>query len=53
MVLWALSNYRPWAYRLASPALLPTARRVFAQISAYRGAISCQLGLAPAPPAPR
>ncbi len=50
MVLWALADYRHWAYRLASPALLPTARRVFAQVSAYRGAISCQLGLAPTPP---
>ncbi len=47
VVLWALAEYRDWAYRLASPALLPTARQVFAQISAYRGELSCRLGLAP------
>jgi predicted DCC family thiol-disulfide oxidoreductase YuxK len=47
MVLWALADYRRWAYRLASPALLPMVRRVFAEISAYRGAISCRLGLTP------
>ena len=47
MVLWALSEYRHWAYRLASPLLLPTARAVFARLSAYRGAISCHLGLGP------
>jgi predicted DCC family thiol-disulfide oxidoreductase YuxK len=47
MVLWALSAYRHWAYRLASPLLLPTARAVFAQLSNYRGAISCHLGLRP------
>ena len=53
MVLWALAEYRHWAYRLASPLLLPTARKVFAQISAYRGAISCQFGLAATPPTSR
>jgi hypothetical protein len=47
MVLWALADYRRWSYRLASPGLLPTARRVFAELSAYRCAISCQLGLTP------
>jgi hypothetical protein len=47
MVLWALSEYRHWAYRLASPLLLPTARALFARLSAYRGAISCHLGLEP------
>jgi hypothetical protein len=45
MVLWALADYRSWAYRLSSPALLPTARKVFARLSAYRGPISCNLGL--------
>lgn len=49
MVLWALAEYRHWAYRLASPALLPAARQLFAQISAYRGEISCHLGLTPQP----
>lgn len=49
MVLWALSAYRTLSYRLASPALLPAARRLFAELSAYRGAISCSLGLEPHP----
>jgi len=47
MVLWALDEYRHWANRLASPALLPTARRMFATLSHYRGEISCRLGLVP------
>jgi predicted DCC family thiol-disulfide oxidoreductase YuxK len=47
IVLWALAGYRSWAYRLASPMLLPTARALFAGLSAYRGALSCGLGLAP------
>jgi hypothetical protein len=50
MVLWALADYRHWAYRLASPALLPTARRMFATLSAYRGSLSCHLGLEPEDP---
>jgi len=45
MVLWALADYRPWAYRLASPLVRPTARALFATLSAYRGSISCALGL--------
>jgi len=47
IVLWALADYRHWSYRLASPALLPTSRRLFATLSAYRGPISCRLGLEP------
>lgn len=47
MVLWALADYRQWAYRLSSPALLPAARTLFAKLSEYRGALSCQLGLPP------
>jgi predicted DCC family thiol-disulfide oxidoreductase YuxK len=47
MVLWALSDYRHWAYRLASPALLPLARTMFAKLSAYRGSLSCALDLSP------
>ena len=47
IVLWALADYRRWAYRLASPALLSMTRRVFAEISAYRREISCHLGLPP------
>jgi hypothetical protein len=47
VVLWALAAYREWSYRLASPLLLPTARTLFATLSAYRGPISCNLGLSP------
>jgi len=47
MVLWALADYRRWSYRLASPALLPTARTLFAKLSDYRGSLSCRLGLTP------
>jgi len=47
MVLWALADYRTWSYRLASPLLLPTARGMFATLSAFRGPISCRLGLKP------
>jgi predicted DCC family thiol-disulfide oxidoreductase YuxK len=45
MVLWALAEYRSWSYRLATPALLPTARAAFALISKYRGSLSCAVGL--------
>jgi predicted DCC family thiol-disulfide oxidoreductase YuxK len=47
MVLWALSEYRTWAYRLASPLLRPAARQAFALLSRYRGTLSCQLNLRP------
>jgi predicted DCC family thiol-disulfide oxidoreductase YuxK len=50
MVLWALADYRDWSYRLAAPALLPVARTLFAQLSTYRGSVSCRLGLAAAAP---
>lgn len=36
MVLWALASYREWSYRLASPELLPTTRRVVSLISQHR-----------------
>jgi hypothetical protein len=45
MVLWALAEYRTWAYRLASPLLLPAARQMFATLSRYRGALTCALDL--------
>jgi hypothetical protein len=45
IVLWALAEYRQWAYRLASPLLRPTARQMFALLSRYRGTLSCQLHL--------
>src|SRR5689334_15328807 len=39
MVLWALARHRHLAYRLASPALRPTARALFKTLSDYRGSI--------------
>ena len=46
MVLWALARYREWAYRLATPQLLPTTRRVVSMISEHRYQISRAAGLA-------
>ena len=46
MVLWALSRYREWAYRLAAPELLPTTRRVVSLISQHRYQISRATGMA-------
>lgn len=40
MVLWALCRYREWSYRLASPELLPTTRRIVSLISQHRYQIS-------------
>lgn len=45
MVLWALREYRGWARRLSSPALLPLARQGFVAISHHRLGISRLLGL--------
>ncbi len=45
MVLWTLSGYREWAYRLASPELLPTTRRVVSLISQHRYQISRATGM--------
>ena len=36
IVLWALTQYREWAYRLSSPELLPTTRKVVSVISQNR-----------------
>lgn len=36
MVLWALTRYRDWSYRLARPELLPTTKRVVSMISQHR-----------------
>ncbi len=44
MVLWALCRYREWSYRLASPELLPTVRRVVSLISEHRYQISRAAG---------
>ncbi len=45
MVLWALTRYRDWAYRLATPELLPTTRRVVSMISQHRYQIGRVAGL--------
>jgi predicted DCC family thiol-disulfide oxidoreductase YuxK len=47
VVLWALRDYRGWSRRLARPSMLPLARAMFAQLSKYRGTLSCSLGLEP------
>ena len=45
MVLWSLGRYREWSYRLASPELLPTTRRVVSMVSQHRYQISQATGL--------
>ena len=45
MVLWALGQYREWAYRLSAPELLPTTRRVVSLISQNRYQIGQATGL--------
>lgn len=45
MVLWGLTRYRDWSYRLASPELLPTTKRVVSAISQNRYQISRVAGL--------
>ncbi len=44
MCLYALEEYRDWAVRLASPLLLPLARRAFDTISKNRATISRWIG---------
>jgi predicted DCC family thiol-disulfide oxidoreductase YuxK len=46
MVLWALTRYRDWSYRLASPELLPTTRKVVSVITQNRYQISRVTGFA-------
>ena len=45
MVLWSLARYRDWAYRLATPELLPTTKRVVSLICQNRYQISRAAGL--------
>jgi predicted DCC family thiol-disulfide oxidoreductase YuxK len=45
MVLWALARYRDWSYRLATPELLPTTKRVVSAISQNRYQIGRVAGL--------
>jgi predicted DCC family thiol-disulfide oxidoreductase YuxK len=42
--LWALRDYREWAYRLSGPELAPLADRFFVAISSRRRRISAFLG---------
>jgi len=44
MCLYALDEYRDWALRLASPVLLPFARRDFEALSKNRSTISRWIG---------
>jgi predicted DCC family thiol-disulfide oxidoreductase YuxK len=46
MCLYALAEYRELSLRLASPALLPLARKAFSFLSKRRGALSELLGMA-------
>src|SRR3954467_9970318 len=46
MCLYALAEYRNLSLRLASPALLPLARKAFSFLSKRRGAVSELLGMA-------
>ena len=43
--LWALPAYRPWAMRLANPALRPLARLAFEMISSQRHRIADWLSM--------
>jgi len=45
MSLWALVEYREWAERLSSPALMPLARGLFAIVGSQRRRLSGLLGL--------
>ena len=44
MCLWALREYREWSERLASPALLPWARRACELVSENRLSLSAWFG---------
>ncbi len=45
VVLWAMTEFRALAGRLASPLVRPFARQAFALVSQGRGALSAVLGL--------
>ena len=47
MCLWALTEYREWSERLASPALAPVARQAFTLLSKNRKKLSDWLHLLP------
>jgi predicted DCC family thiol-disulfide oxidoreductase YuxK len=43
--LWALREYRDWARKLSTPAMMPLARQAFLALSSSRFALSRLLGL--------
>ena len=45
MCLWALREYRGWARRFSTPAMMPFARQAFLALSNNRFALSRLLGL--------
>lgn len=45
LTLWGLQEWRPWARRLATPALRPLARDIFELVSHNRATISAILGM--------
>jgi predicted DCC family thiol-disulfide oxidoreductase YuxK len=45
LCLWALTEYRDWSVRLATPRLMPLARRFFIGLSKNRKMLSAVLGL--------
>jgi predicted DCC family thiol-disulfide oxidoreductase YuxK len=45
LCLWALTEYRSWSVRLATPRLMPLARRFFIGLSKNRKMLSALLGL--------
>lgn len=47
MCLWALTDFREWSHRLASPALAPFARQAFELLSKNRKGLSDWLQLMP------
>lgn len=45
LCLWALREWRPWSYRMASPGLRPLARESFELVSHNRHLMNSMLGL--------
>lgn len=45
LCLWAMKEYRSWAYRLSRPSLLPYAQQAFALLSKNRAGLSRLLHL--------
>ncbi|MBI1760459.1 MAG: DUF393 domain-containing protein [Acidobacteria bacterium] len=47
MCLWALREYRLWSLRLATPELMPLARRAIARVSSKRGKLARYVSFLP------